>query len=195
MMTTRRWSTAATVALLATALLAACTHQPDAPRIATLTASSTVTPTPTATPTPTLDPEVAAAQGAILDVYQRFWAATVAVLSAPALEPSREIEDFAYGDALGHVYTDVLTYWNNGIAMQGQPKLSPVVSDIMLGERGMATITDCVDVTDWQPVYTATGKSAAAPDQATRSLTTSTASVIDGRWMITNSVVDRATPC
>ncbi|HEY5514814.1 MAG TPA: hypothetical protein VIK12_01240, partial [Pengzhenrongella sp.] len=72
---------------------------------------------------------------------------------------------------------------------------SPVVSDIVLAPAASAAITDCVDAANWQPVYVATGASAAAPDQAMRVVTESTAFVIDGSWRIRTSVVYRDQTC
>ena len=71
----------------------------------------------------------------------------------------------------------------------------PTVSDIVHGSEGTATIIDCVDGTNWQPVYTATGESAAAPGQVQKLLTTSTAYFYVDHWTIRTSNVDRNTPC
>ena len=84
---------------------------------------------------------------------------------------------------------------DSGIKVVGCPDLSPEVSDDRRRRCGSATITDCVDGTDWKPIYIATGESAAAPGQAHELITTSTAYFYVEHWTIRTSVVDRDAPC
>ena len=84
-----------------------------------------------------------------------------------------------------------------GIVNQGRPSWSAHASQVNLGTRPYSvTLEDCFDQTNWQPVYKATGKSAAAGDQAQRYIITSTALLYDdGRWLITESKADRSKSC
>lgn len=192
----RIWTTVTGTALAALALpLAACTPGEPEP---TATATSSRTPstsTPSESPTETFDPEVAAAEAAILESYRGYWVTKVAILADPQTDPGTELESYAIDTGLTDVYSAVLSYRSNGIFMAGEPVLHPELSDVMVGDAGTATITDCVDVADWQPYYQDSNESAAAPGQATDVLTISAAEVYAGRWVISSSTVDRDTPC
>ena len=50
-------------------------------------------------------------------------------------------------------------YQENGVVSRGEPALSPEVTSVELDGEPSALVTDCVDVTTWQPVYEATGES------------------------------------
>lgn len=193
MTTTSRFGRAALGWCLAAVVLSGCTEPSPEP-----TGSSTRTPTAapsTATPTPTTDPEIVAAEEAILEAYYGYWAAKVASYADPTQAQDPNLQVFADDTALTDAQTTIFTLRSNGIVIPGEPVLSPVVSDIVLAPAATAAITDCVDAANWQPIYSATGESAAAPDQALRVVTESTAFVIDGTWRIRTSVVHRDQTC
>ena len=79
--------------------------------------------------------------------------------------------------------------------MLGKPTHETDVTGVKLGDPPTVSITDCVDSTNWKPVYVATGKSALAPGQSVRVLVESTATVFDGRWVISTSVAHRDRSC
>jgi|SRR5665647_571105 len=185
-----RWSGAA-ACIAAASLLAACT--PDDPGPTTTPPTQTTSPTPS--PTPSVDPAIAEAEAAILEVYQGYWDAKVASFADPTQPQDPNLERFAVDTALTDAQSTLFMMQQSGVAMVGAPSLSPVVSDIALGDTGTASIVDCVDLTNWQPVFTATGDSAAAPDQTLRVPTESTAYFYDGRWTVRTSVVHRDTTC
>ena len=83
---------------------------------------------------------------------------------------------------------------HDGIYVPGEPVLDPEVTAVDLA-ASTATVTDCVDTADWQPLFVASGDSAAAPDQSTRVLATATATVFDGRWVIATYAVQRDRSC
>lgn len=189
---------AATAAALVAfaAFVGACTGPDVPPRpTSSLPSPSTSTPVPAATTPETVDPALAAAETAILTAYRGYWDAKVAAFADPTVDPGPELEQFAVDKAFADVASSVFTFRDSGIKVVGQPRLSPEVSDIVVGEQGSATITDCVDGTDWQPIYSATGESAAAPGQAQKLITTSTAYFYIDHWTIRTSVVDRESPC
>lgn len=97
--------------------------------------------------------------------------------------------DTAYSD----VAATVLYFRGQGIRWIGQPVLHPKVTNIVIGQS--ATISDCVDSTDWQPVRADTGKPAAVAGQAPRVVSTSSAYYYDNRWVIRTSTLDRETTC
>ncbi len=184
--------------LAALALLtAACT--PDAEPTTTPTSSTTSSTTTssrtTNSPSPTVDPDMAAAEAAILEAYRGYWATKVAILADPQAEPGTELETYAIDTGLTDVYTALLSLRSSRIYMVGEPVLHPEVSDVVAGDQGTATITDCVDVAEWQPFYQDSNDSAAVPGQATDVLTISTAEVYSGRWVISASTVERDTAC
>ncbi|GEK19911.1 hypothetical protein [Cellulomonas xylanilytica] len=183
----------ATALIVVAALLGACTDPAPTPTPAPSATPSTSTPTPS--PTPSVDPTIAQAEAAILEAYQGYWDAKVAAFANPTKDPGPELERFAVDKAFSDVGTALFTFRDSGIAFTGAPSLNPTVSNIVIGELGSATITDCVDSTEWQPVYTATGESAAAPGQAMTALTNSTAYWYLDHWTIRTSDVDRGTPC
>ncbi len=141
---------------LAAVILAACTGPEPEP-------TGSVTPTPTttsstATPTPTTDPEIVAAEEAILEAYRGYWAAKVASYADPTRPQDPNLEVYADDTALTDAQTTIFTLRENGIAIPGEPVLAPVVSDIVLSPEASATIRDCVDAANWQPIYVATGE-------------------------------------
>ncbi|GAA3819612.1 hypothetical protein [Cellulomonas soli] len=144
---------------------------------------------------PSVDPTIAQAEAAILEAYQGYWDAKVAAFSDPASDPGAELEQFAVDQAFADVASSVFTFRRNGIKVTGAPVLSPTVSEIVTGSEGSARIVDCVDGSQWQPIYVATGEPAAVPGQATRLTTTSTAYYYVDHWTIRTSEVDRGAPC
>lgn len=187
-----RGAATATALITVAALLAACTDPAPTPNPSI---STTATPTSTPGPTASLDPTIAQAEAAILQAYQGYWDAKVAAFADPTKDPGPELQRYAVDKAFSDVATTMFTFRDSGISVAGRPVLSPTVSDVVMGESGTATIVDCVDGSAWQPIYTATGKSAAAPGQAQRLLTTSTAYFYADHWTIRTSNVDRQAPC
>lgn len=186
-------------AILATLALltAACTPDPaptTTPPGSTTSSTTTSSPT-TSSPSPTVDPDVAAAEAAILEAYRGYWATKVAILADASVDPDDTIDTYAIDTARSGLLETLLLYRSNRIITTGEPVLDPVVSDVVLDAPPSATITDCVDVANWQPIYRDTRESAAAPGQATRVLMISTAAIYDDRWVIRTQDVDRETPC
>jgi hypothetical protein len=187
--------TATVTALIVAALMGACSKPAPTPSPTASSPSATATATPSSSPTPAGDPAVAQAEAAILEAYQGYWDAKVAAFADPTKDPGPELEQFAVDKAFADVASSVFTFRDSGIHVNGAPLLSPTVSNIVIGSEGSATITDCVDGTNWQPVYTVSGESAAAPGQAQKLLTTSTAYFYVDHWTIRTSNVDRTSPC
>lgn len=201
-MRSRRTTSGAAIVLgIVAALLAACSSPAPQPSPASTTVAPTPDPTtaPAPSPTPSVDPTTAAAEAAILEAYRGYWATQVKVLRDPGpyadithadwSEPQR----FAVDKALANLVSTAQLYAQNGIANVGEPVLDPRVSDIVPDHS--ASISDCVDGSNWQPVYVATGKSAAAPGQASRLVVNSSVLFYDNRWVVNGSLVDRTTTC
>ena len=146
------------------------------------------TPTPTMSATPSTD---AAAAAAALAAYRGFRKAQVAA-EAVANAHSPDLAKYAGDKALAQERANLLQLARVGIVVRGAPVLDPKVSS---ASPTAVTITDCVDTTHWQPVYKATGKSAAAPNQPTRVLATALARPYADRWLIQELTTDRSRPC
>ena len=200
-MRNRRTTSGAAIVLGLAALLAACSHSTPSPTptVPIVTMSTDPTNAPTPTTTPSVDPTTAAAESAIQEAYRSYWAAEVNVLRDPtpysdlAYNGWSEVRRVAVDKAFANLMATADLYSKNGIANVGEPVLNPVVSEVVPDTS--AVISDCVDATNWQPVYVATGKSAAAPGQATRVVINSTALFYDGHWVVNGSVADRQTTC
>ncbi|GEA89057.1 hypothetical protein [Cellulomonas cellasea] len=183
----------ALVCLLSASALASCSPG-DAEADPSPTPTSVKPSSPTATPTPTTDPEVAAAQAAILDAYRGFWAAQTTALGDPVAEPPAELAVHAVDKAFAGVGEALFEYRRQGIVMVGAPTLDPVVDTV---DRATSTahVTDCVDSSDWTPIFRDTGESAAAENQSPRLVVEAWAIVYDGRWVIRETLIHRDRPC
>ena len=182
-------SRALLAALLGVFLLAGCTQSPqDQPP----TASSTTRPSATsAAPTASTTPSEAAAA---LAAYEAYWAAQVASQADPTRRQDAGLARYATGEALAGAQSTLLLFRQNGVAMRGEPVLNPTVTEASPGSTDVE-IVDCVDSTNWKPVYVATGKSALAPGQALRVQVVSRVELANGRWVVTSSVTQRDRTC
>ena len=97
--------------------------------------------------------------------------------------------------ALTDAQSTLFTLRGSGIAIPGEPVLDPVVTEVVLGDAPTAALTDCVDSTNWQPIYVATKESASAPDQAMRVVAEATAFVAEGQWRIRTFTIYRDRTC
>lgn len=186
---------AAVLALCIAALPSACTREATPQPSPWTPTPPTSTHPPSATPSPSVDPAVAAAEPAILEAYRGYWAAKVLSFAQPDAPQDPNLAHFAVDTALSDAQSALISMEADGIAFRGDPVLDPVVTEVRLGDAATAKITDCVDVSDWQPYFQATNETAAAPGQAAQVLTVSTAYFIDGRWTIRASDVSRETSC
>jgi hypothetical protein len=152
-------------------------------------ASSSATPT---TPTPD---QTTTATSAVLMAYRGYWATRVSAQAHPEGEAVAELSRYSVDQALAGVRSTVLLFRQQGIVMKGEPVLSPSVTSIDLAGTGAAWISDCVDSSNWKPVYKATGKSALAPNQPPRVVMDSTAMIYAGHWVIRTAVAHRDRTC
>lgn len=184
------------VVLTAAVVLAGCTPTGGDPDpIPTLSVTIDPTPTPPPTQSPSVDPAVAEAEAAVLAAYEGFWAAKVAYLAAPGEPEPPELQQYAVDKALAGLREAAELFALNGIVTQGAPDISPEVTQLELEGMPSAVIVDCVDTTNWQPIYSATGESAAAPGQNARQPTESYTFLYDGRWVIGDTTIYRDRTC
>ena len=149
--------------------------------------------TPSASATPSPDASTAAGAAALV-AYSGFRSAQVAA-EAVADAHNPDLAKFAGNKALAQERANLLQLAKAGIIVTGQPILKPEVTAVSLGGAPVVTITDCVDTSGWTPIYKATGKSAAAPNQPSRVLATALARPYGQGWIITALTTERSRPC
>lgn len=187
----------AIAALAAATFLTACTSHPaggatpTGPAPTTVVAQSSAMPS-TATTTST-------EQAAILQAYDGYWAAMVRIFADPdpfkaETKPNWEqLKQFASPSAQSEMFSTAYQLSKSGVVYRGAPSHDARLTDVTTGQA--AEIVDCVDSTNWQPVYASTGKPAAAPGQGNRVSTNSTMAFTDGHWYVSSYVPDREKPC
>ncbi|MFJ9574651.1 hypothetical protein [Streptomyces bacillaris] len=154
-----------------------------------LTACSEGTPAkPTATSSPSQSPAAdpqAAAKAEVLAAYRSYWDAQVkAYAKASPLDTG--LDKYAFDKALGKAESELVALKLNGNVIKGEPKLSPEVTAVSLEESPKkATITDCVDVTNWKLVKAKSGDEVKLPkERLTRFVTTVNVRTVGDKWMI-----------
>lgn len=151
---------------------------------------ATSSPSGSASPNPTQK-----ATDAVLTSYDKFWAAQVNSQASPKKQPDPGLARHSIDKALADAQATIFLFRKNGIEMRGHPTHEVEVTSLTLSDPPTASITDCLDSTKWRPVYAATGKSARAPGQSSRVIVESTATVYDGRWVISTSIAHRDRSC
>ncbi|MEU3296676.1 hypothetical protein ABZ722_30580 [Streptomyces longwoodensis] len=143
---------------------------------------------PEASTSPTVTRSVgpqASAKAEVLGVYRSYWDAQVRAY-AKASPIGTGLEKYAFDKALGKAESELVALKLNGNVIKGEPKLSPKVTAVSLDESPKkATITDCVDVTDWRLLKEKTGAEVKLPkERLTRFVTTISARTVGDKWMI-----------
>jgi hypothetical protein len=192
-------SRAALVGVLTAVLLGACTTSPPEPTPTPATTTAEPSPTPTTSPTASIDPTTAAAQAAVLAAYQGYWDVMVRILEHPdpfdaaQADLWSELDQYAIDTAKSDLFSTAFQMSDGGVAMKGEPVLDPVVADLVVGSS--ASISDCVDSSNWQPVDASTGESVAAPGQAKRVTAAATLVFQDDRWVVSSYKPNRDETC
>ncbi|MFJ9967273.1 hypothetical protein [Streptomyces avermitilis] len=139
---------------------------------------------PTQSATPSADPQ-AKAKAEVLAVYRSYWDAQVKAY-AKASPVDTGLDKYAFDKALGKAESELVALKLNGNVIKGEPKLSPEVTAVNLDESPKkATITDCVDVTNWKLQKEKTGEEVKLPkERLTRFVTTISARTVGDKWMI-----------
>ena len=135
------------------------------------------------------------ATDAVLASYDAFWAAQVNSQASPQEQPDPDLARYSIDRALADAQATIFLFRKNGIEMRGHPTHEVAVTSLTPSDPPTASITDCLDSAKWRPVYAATGKSARAPGQSKRVIVESTATVYNGRWVISTSIVHRDRSC
>ncbi|MFF2374770.1 hypothetical protein ACFVUW_10340 [Streptomyces xiamenensis] len=145
-------------------------------------------PAPTSSPSASasVDPQ-SAAEAEVLAVYRNYWDAQIDAY-AKASPTDTDLDKYAYDKALTMAETELVALMLNGNIITGEPVISPEVTAINLDESPMkATITDCVDVTDWKLVTAETGEEVPLSEEQLRDpryVTTATVRTVGDTWMV-----------
>lgn len=142
----------------------------------------TAPPTPTPSPTPTLSAG-AEDEAAILDVYDRYWAAVVQVENG-TVDPAL-FDGNATGAAVEEVLARARQFQEWGVARVGEPRIFDV--EVERATSGTtATVWACVDNTGWTiPGVESTEDQVGAGGR--------TVEKVDGAWLVTGETAAPAT--
>ncbi|MFD0327078.1 hypothetical protein ACFQZC_38335 [Streptacidiphilus monticola] len=150
-------------------------------------------PSASSSPSLSADPQ-AAVKASILATYRGFWDTQIQAY-AQASTKGVQMEKFMRGQADGAVRQTVDAYAKQHLVMRGRPQLSPRVTALnMNAKTPTATITDCVDTTNYITYNSDTGKPAAT-DHQYRHPWTVQAQLLGTQWWITQAVLDRSRSC
>ncbi|MFF4429807.1 hypothetical protein ACFYZ4_11650 [Streptomyces sp. NPDC001513] len=151
-------------------------------------------PSPTASPSPSADPQ-AAEKTALLGVYRAFWDASLKAYSTGSMK-NTGMESVGADKAYAKVQATQIYYRDNGFVMTGAPNLSPQVTALdSAAEPPKATISDCIDSTDYIQVEKQSGEPVETMDKNRRHVATYTALKIGGAWQIRDFDIARDQLC
>jgi len=148
-------------------------------------------------PSPVSSPSTSAsdlAEQEILTAYQGFWNVQVEVLTQGTIQ-GIPINKYAIDNADYEIKENLQYYLSQNLVMRGRPVLDPRVTALNLTTKPYtATITDCVDSTNYFPVNKTTGKPAQLTSPVSRHPATYSARY-GAQWWIVDGTVDRDKTC
>jgi hypothetical protein len=153
---------------VASLLLTACTGSSSDTSTPTASIEST---TPNTASAPSDDP-IAQATAAVRAAYSGYWAAQVQAGAHPNRPIPKTLSRYSIDKAQGDAQATIVLLREQGIVVKGEPELAPVITTLSLSEQPSAAITDCVDSTDWKPVYKNLSKIRGTPHFAFRMVQT-----------------------
>lgn len=192
---TRHAVRASAVVLAALVAVSGCTSQSVDPSPSQATTHST-TATPPTSPSPSSPTPDATAVAAVQvrKAYLDFQYA-VAEAQRTANAHSRKLERFGADAALAQARGFLLDLAHSGIVFRGAPVFDPVVTRVQIDTQRTGWVRDCIDSTNWKPVFKATGKSAQAPGQHARVPAEASVWWNGQRWVVRTLTVDRSQTC
>ncbi|MGJ5871893.1 hypothetical protein [Streptomyces griseiscabiei] len=142
-----------------------------------------------ASPSSTLDPE----QAAVLAVYTQSWQAQIEAY-AKASSEGTDLRKTTTLRALGLIEQDLDTMREAGQVTTGKPVIHPKDPTVTDGEIPKATLTDCVDTTNWTLIDEATKKKVPLP--STRLIKYVSIAKLEKwgtKWMVTELTAQKQT--
>jgi hypothetical protein len=110
----------------------------------------------------------ATAEHGALDAYRGMWDAQVEAYASGSMENAK-LGDYTTGDAATNIISAFDYYTQKGLTLKGKPVLEPKVTAVdVKSDPYTATISDCVDTTDYVLVDRATGKPATVDKEDAR---------------------------
>ncbi|MFF3864025.1 hypothetical protein [Streptomyces sp. NPDC002209] len=179
--TTRLRAAAAVTAAVATLTTGCATDAKDDKAAAP---SPSASASPSASSTPSADP-LEADKTDVRTAYDRYWGVLTEAY-AKADSSGTALKDVASGSAYAQNESDLASLRKADQIITGRAQHSNTVVELKDGQKlKTASITDCVDVTQWKPVDKTTGKEVALPPQRLlRYLTTLTAEKWPSGWVV-----------
>lgn len=149
-------------------------------------------PTESTSPAPNPSSE---AEQAVLNAYDAYWEAQKKVYKTGSLK-GVDLQPSIADKALAKVRVTTVYYEDRGLAMEGEPKLDPKVTALSLKQDPhTATITDCVDNSDYFTVYKKTGKRVKTTDTVRRHPQTTKVQMIGKKWIVVDATIARDRTC
>ncbi|OIJ88193.1 hypothetical protein BIV25_37315 [Streptomyces sp. MUSC 14] len=138
----------------------------------------------------------AAEKEAVLTTYTNMWAAQMKAYQK-ADAAGTDLTKYASLDALAKFRLDLAHMKQSGTVGGGEVGHSPTVSSIDLTAKlPKASVTDCIDLTNWKAKQVKTGQVIPLPaNQPKRYIATAKAERWSGRWMIVDYTPDGGRTC
>lgn len=184
---------AVSLVLGAALTLSACGSSGDDSKASPQTPPPSTSPTASASPSaPQDEPE----KEAVLKTYTHMWAEQMKAYKK-ADATGTDLTKYASLDALGKFRLDLAHMKQAGTVGGGEVGHSPKVSSIDLTAKlPKATVTDCIDLTNWKAKQVKTGRVIPLPtNQPRRYIATAKAERWNGRWMIVDYTPDGERTC
>ncbi|WP_327325211.1 hypothetical protein OG735_23960 [Streptomyces sp. NBC_01210] len=142
--------------------------------------------------------ERAEAERKALAAYRGMWDAQVEAYSSGSMKKAR-LGDYTTGEAAENIIGAFTYYQGRGLTFTGKPTVTPKVTAVdVKADPHTATITDCVDTTNYVLVKRATGKPVTVDKDDTRRPWTAkatTAKAGGAEWRITDYTIDKDRTC
>lgn len=181
----RRLLAAAAVAAIVASLTVGCAKDDK---------SAPPPPSATPSPSPSSDPQEAQ-KAALLSVYRAFWDAQLRVYTTGTMKDSG-IEKVGADKAYTKIQATRDYYVSNSLLVKGAPVLSPSVTTLdTAAAPPSATITDCLDTTNYTKVDKESGEPVQTVDSNRRHVATYSALKIGGVWQIRDFDISRDRTC
>ncbi|MFJ8628514.1 hypothetical protein ACIRD3_37525 [Kitasatospora sp. NPDC093550] len=165
-------------------------HEPAAP----------ASPSVPATPSPSAATSTAGPAGKdtadVLAAYQAYTEAKITAMTTGQADPDKLLR-VATGSAYDGLAGDITRAQQAGILYKGTEVTHPQVTAVNLSDSPhKATLTDCVDVSNWTAVFSASGKNAAATGTPGRLyVDVEAVQAAGGAWLISAYSPDRSRTC
>ncbi|MBA2949623.1 hypothetical protein [Streptomyces himalayensis] len=141
--------------------------------------------TQTASPSPSSSSAVDPEEAAVLAAYTRSWEAQTEAY-AKASSAGTDLKNVTTLQALAGIEDDLSAMRKAGQLTTGKPVIHPKVTKVTDAEIPTATISDCVDTTNWTLVEKDSKKNVPLPsERLTKYVSTATLEKWGTKWMVT----------